>query len=214
MEPMETDPYGEWIIRKLQLGTGVDANPLPAQLIAAARAVWPRVAALVTSELRREGSTREAKALASEVWEGVLRSVAKAAHRNGNYASSLREPEAYLLVAFRHRFYRHQRAERCRRDRFQSASANLDLGLVEGAQDTTWIRELERAITVRQVTDRMDPWTKKAWQARQFGYSWKEIAAWTGLSQQAAKKKFEYGLDKTRQRIVGLLKSGKAREPT
>jgi hypothetical protein len=88
------------------------------------------------------------------------------------------------------------------------------LGLVEGAQDTTWIRELERAITVRQVTDRMDPWTKKAWQARQFGYSWKEIAAWTGLSQQAAKKKFEYGLDKTRQRIVGLLKSGKAREPT
>jgi hypothetical protein len=58
----------------------------------------------------------------------------------------------------------------------------------------------------------MDPWTKKAWQARQFGYSWKEIAARSRLSEQAAKKKFEYGLEKTRQRVVGLLKAGKTKE--
>jgi DNA-directed RNA polymerase specialized sigma24 family protein len=213
MEPRETDSYGEWIIRKLQLEAGGDANVLPARVIAAARTVWPRVATLVASDLKPEGSTREAEALASDIWGGVLRSVAKTVRRNGNYAASIREPEAYLLVAFRHRFHRHQRAERCRRDRFESASANLDLGLVEGARDTTWILQLERAITVRQITDRMDPWTKKAWQARQLGYSWKEIADWTGLSQQAAKKKFEYGLEKTRQRIVRLLKTGKAREP-
>ena len=79
--------------------------------------------------------------------------------------------------------------------------------MVEGAQDTTWVLELERSITVRQITDRMDPWTKRAWQARQFGYSWKEIAAGADLSEQAAKKKFEYGLDKTRERIVRLLKA-------
>jgi AraC-like DNA-binding protein len=96
----------------------------------------------------------------------------------------------------------------------KSASVTLDLGLVEGARDTTWILELERAITVRQITDRMDPWTKKAWQARQFGYSWKEIATWAGLSEQAAKKKFEYGLEKTRQRICRLLKAERASEPS
>jgi hypothetical protein len=95
---------------------------------------------------------------------------------------------------------------------FPSASTSLDLGLVEGTQDATRILELERAITVRQIIDRMDPWTKKAWQARQFGYSWKEIAAWSGLSEQAAKKKFAYGLEKTRQRIVGLLKTGRPKE--
>jgi hypothetical protein len=84
--------------------------------------------------------------------------------------------------------------------------------LVEGAQDTTWVLELERSITVRQITDRMDPWTKRAWQARQFGYSWKEIAAWADLSEQAAKKKFEYGLDKTREGIVRLLKAGRPKK--
>jgi hypothetical protein len=89
----------------------------------------------------------------------------------------------------------------------------LSLGLVESARDTEWVLELERAITLRQITDRMDPWTKKAWQARQYGYPWKEIAAWSGLSEQAAKKKFEYGLEKTRQRIVVLLRAGTPKEP-
>jgi hypothetical protein len=38
------------------------------------------------------------------------------------------------------------------------------------------------------------------------------IAAWSGLSEQSAKKKFEYGLEKTRQRIVRLLRAGKPKE--
>lgn len=212
MESSGTDSYGEWVIRKLQQEAGGDANPLPAEVIAAARVVWPRIPVLVASEIKQEGSVREAEALAADIWEGVLRSVGKAARRNGNYASSIRDPESYLLVAFHHRFRRFQKTEHGRRDRFLSSSVKLDLGLVEGVRDTSWILELERAITVRQITDRMDPWTKRAWQARQFGYSWKEIAAWSGLSEQAAKKKFEYGLEKTRQRIVGLLKTGRAKE--
>jgi DNA-directed RNA polymerase specialized sigma24 family protein len=211
MESSETDSYGEWVIRKLQQEAG-DAHPFPVEVLAAVRVVWPRIPALVASESKQEGSVREAEALAAEIWEGVLRSVGRAIGRNGNYASSIRDPEAYLLVAFQHRFRRFQKAEHGRRDRFLPASTSLDLGLVEGARDTTWILELERAITVRQITDRMDPWTKKAWQARQFGYSWKEIAARSGLSEQAAKKKFEYGLEKTRQRIVGLLKTARAKE--
>jgi DNA-directed RNA polymerase specialized sigma24 family protein len=212
MESGATDSYGEWVIRKLQQEAGGDARPFPTEVLAAARVVWPRIPAFVASESKQEGSLREAEALAAEIWEGVLRSVGRAIGRNGHYASSIRDPEAYLLVAFQHRFRRFQKGERTRRERFQSASADLDLGLVEGARDATWILELERAITVRQITDRMDSWTKKAWQARQFGYSWKEIAGLSGLSEQAAKKKFEYGLEKTRQRIVGLLKTGSTKE--
>jgi DNA-directed RNA polymerase specialized sigma24 family protein len=212
MESSATDSYGEWVIRRLQQEAGGDANPLPAAVMAAARVVWPRIPALVANEIKPQGSLQEAEALAAEIWEKVLRSVSRAIGRNGNYASSIRDPEAYLLVAFQHRFRRFQKAEHGRRDRFPAASTSLDLGLVEGALDATWILELERAITVRQITDRMDPWTKKAWQARQFGYSWKEIAARSGLSEQAAKKKLEYGLEKTRQRIVGLLKIVRPKE--
>ena len=212
MASSATDSYGEWVIRKLQQEAGGNANPFPAEVLAAARVVWPRIPVLVAAEIKPEGSLREAEALAAEIWEEVLRSVSRAIGRNGNYASSIRDPESYLLVAFQHRFRRFRKAEHARRDRFPSASTSLDLGLVEGTQDATRILELERAITVRQIIDRMDPWTKKAWQARQFGYSWKEIAGRSGLSEQAAKKKFAYGLEKTRQRIVGLLKTGRTKE--
>ena len=212
MESRETDSYGEWLIRKLQQQAGEDGHPLPAEVLAAARVVWRRIPAIVASETKREGSIREAEALAGDIWEGVLRSVGKALQRKGNYASSIRDPESYLLVAFHHRFRRFQKREHGRRDRFPCASVSLDRGSVQILRDTTWILEVERAITVRQIIERMDPWTKKAWQARQFGYSWKEIAARSGVSEQAAKKKFEYGLEKTRQRIVGSLKTARAKE--
>ena len=207
------DSYGEWAIRRVLQEAEENENPLPVEVIAAARTVWPRVAGLVATELKREGFGREAEALAAEIWEGVLRSVANALRRKGDSGSAVRDLEPYLLAAFRHRFHRFRRAERARRDRFQPASASLDLGLVEGARDTEWVVELEQAITLRQITDRMDPWTKKAWQARQYGYLWKEIAATSGLSEQAAKKKFQYGLEKTRQRIVRLLRTGEPKEP-
>ncbi len=214
MEPREKpDSYGEWAIRRVQQEAGENGNPLPAEVITAARVVWPRVAAVVVIELKREGSGREAEALAADIWEEVLRSVAKALHRKSDSGSIVKDFEPYLLAAFHHRFHRFQRAERGRRDRFQPASPSLDLGLVEGVRDTEWVLELERAITLRQITDRMDPWTKKAWQARQYGYSWKEIAVQSGLNEQAAKKRFEYGLEKTRQRIVRLLKAERPKQP-
>ena len=98
LDPMEkSDSYGEWIIRKVQQEAGWHESPLPAQVISAACAVWPRVAALVANELKREGSVREAQALAAEIWEGALRSVAKVVQRNGSFASAIRDPESYLL---------------------------------------------------------------------------------------------------------------------
>src|SRR5260370_27092909 len=76
------------------------------------------------------------------------------------------------------------------------------------SKDTTWVEELERAITIRQITKRMDGWTRKVGQAREYGYSWKEIAAWSGLNEQTAKKRFEYGLEKNPRNIVRLLRGG------
>jgi DNA-directed RNA polymerase specialized sigma24 family protein len=214
MEPREKpDSYGEWAILRVQQEAEEGGSVLPTEVITTARTVWPRVVAVVAGELKQKGSGQEAEALAAEIWEGVLRSVAKALERKSDSSPTIRDFEHYLLAAFHHRFHRFQRAERGRLDRFQLASASLDSGLVEGALDTEWVFGLERAITLRQITDRMDPWTRKAWQARQYGYSWKDIAAWSGLNEQAAKKKFEYGLGKTKQRFVRLLKAEKPNEP-
>ncbi len=203
------NPYGEWVLHKIQQETAGNPDPLPKELLAAARAAWPRVAAHATRELEREGSNRESQALAADIWEAVLRSVSKALQRKSEYTSSIRDLESYLLAAFHHRFHRFLKTENERRERFESLSESLGLDLIERAQDTGWVSELERAITVRQITERMDGWTKKVWQARQYGYSWKEISTWLGVTEQQAKMKFQYGLEKTRQSIVRLLKGRK-----
>ena len=72
--------------------------------------------------------------------------------------------------------------------------------------DSDWAEQLERAIAVRQITDRMDDWTRKVWQARQYGFSWTEISAWLGATEQQAKMKFQYSLEKIRQNIVRMVK--------
>src|SRR5260370_27924545 len=91
-ETMEkSDPYGEWVLQKVQLETGGNQAPISEEVLAAARATWPRIVIHATREFGRQGSNREAVALAADIWEAVLRSVAKAFQRKGEYASSCEE---------------------------------------------------------------------------------------------------------------------------
>jgi len=205
------DPYGEWVLQKVQLETCGNQAPIPEEVLAAARATWPRIVILATREFERQGSTREAVALAADIWEAVLRSVAKAFQRKGEYASSIEDLESYLLTAFHHRFRRFLKTEQERREVFQPVSGPLNLDLLQTTQNAEWVSELERKIAVRQITDRMDAWTRKVWQARQYGYSWKDISTWLGITEHQAKMKFQYGLEKTRASLlkaVWVKKSG------
>jgi hypothetical protein len=52
----------------------------------------------------------------------------------------------------------------------------------------------------------MDGWTRKVWVARQYGFSWKEISEWLGVTEQQAKMKFQYNLEKIRQNILRMVK--------
>jgi DNA-directed RNA polymerase specialized sigma24 family protein len=160
-----------------------------------------------TREFERQGSTREAVALAADIWEAVLRSVAKAFQRKGKYTSSIGDLESYFLTAFHHRFHRFLKKERGRREIFQPVSGPLNLDLLETTQNAEWVSQLERKIAVRQITDRMNGWTKKIWQARQYGYSWKEISTWLGITEHQAKMKFQYGVEKTRASLLRSLKA-------
>jgi DNA-directed RNA polymerase specialized sigma24 family protein len=116
-------------------------------------------------------------------------------------------------LAFVHRFNRTLLREQRRVETIELVSSSVDLEELESSRDAGWVEELERAIAIRQIADRMDSWTKKVWRARQYGYSWKEISVWSGISEQTAKKRFQYGLEKTRQSVVRLLKGGKAKKP-
>jgi RNA polymerase sigma factor (sigma-70 family) len=200
------DPYGEWVLHKSKEAKGGIPHPVDEQLLAAARAAWPHVLAHAKRELAQKNSATETEALAAEVWEGVLKSVSKALQRKGASSSTIRDLESYLFAAFHHRFNRVLKTEQKRRDTIELVSSTVEFERIESAQDTNWVSELERAITVSQIVAHMDEWTKRVWQARQYGYSWKEISKRLDLSEQSAKKRFQYGLEKTRENMLRVLK--------
>src|SRR5436309_3689452 len=213
MDPVDKpDPYGEWVLFGIK--DRPDGPPLPVDedLLAAARKAWPRVLAHVRAELFDRELGPERTALAAEVWDRVLRSVAKTRLRNANHRPPISDLESYLIGVFHHRFNRLLRQEQRRVETIELVASALDLERFEAALDTGWAEQLERAIAARQITDRMDGWTKKVWEARQYGYSWKEISRWLGVTEQQAKMKFQYNLEKTRQKIGRLLKIGKMKE--
>ena len=199
------DPYGEWVLFGGEDGVARPVD-IDDELLAAAREAWPRMLAHVRSELAGKEFGPERTAIAAEVWGGVLRSVARTRQRTRNHRPPISDLESYLIGAFHHRFNRFLRKEQRRLQTIELLSADADLERIEGALDTSWVEELEKAITLHQIANHMDGWTRKALQARQYGYSWKEIAAWSGLTEETAKKKYAYGVEKTRQRIVQFLK--------
>ncbi len=201
------DPYGEWV---LLLGTsqvpGGPRHAIDEELLGAARKAWPHVLAHVRGELFDKALGPERTALAADIWDQVLRSVAKTRQRNQDHRPPISDLESYLIGVFHHRFNRVLKKEQKRAETVELVSSALDLERFEGALDTGWAEQLERAIAVRQITDRMDGWTRKVWQARQYGYSWKEISGWLDVTEQQAKMKFQYNLEMIRQNIARVMR--------
>jgi len=197
------DRYGEWVLHPGNEGKGGSPHPVDEQLLAAARATWPRALAHTKREFEQKNLGTEAEGVAGEVWEAVLKAVSRALRRKRDFAASIENLESYLFAAFHHRLNRFLKTEQKRRDTVSLVASTVEFERMEGAQDTDWVSELDRAITVKQIVAHMDEWTKRVWQARQYGYSWKEIAKRLDLSEQAAKKRFEYGLEKTREKLLG-----------
>lgn len=208
------DPYAEWVLLAGNQDPGSPGLALDEELLAVARKAWPHVLAHVRGRLLDKELGRERTALAAEVWERVLLSVAKTRLRNKNLRSPILDLESYLIGAFHHRLNRKLKKEQIRTETIEAFSSVLELEQFDGATDADWVEQLERAIAARQVIDRMNPWMKKVWQRRQCDYSWKAIAAWLGITEQQAKMKFYYGLQKIRQSFTQSLKEPKPRKPT
>ena len=214
-DPMDKpDPYAEWVLFAGKQDPGRPPLPVDEELLAAARQAWPHVLAHVRGRLFDKKSGRERTALASEIWDRVLLSVAKTRLRNKGLRSPIRDLESYLVGVFHHRFNREFKKERGRAEKFEMFSSVLDLEQFEAATDAEWVEQLERAIAASEITDRMNPWMRKVWQRRQCDYSWKAIAAWLGITEQQAKVKFYYGLQKIRESITQSLKKPKAYKAT
>jgi len=172
------------------------------ELIVVARSLWPRVRAHAYREQPGKSSD-EVLAFASEVWEGVLRSVAKTIQRSNGKNWRIKNMEAYLFGAFHHRFNRALKKERRRLQIMQHLPSSHDLERLRQAYDSKAVRDLEQSIQLKEAVRKMDEWTRKVWAARQYGYSWKEIATQLRLTEPQVKLRFRYAIGKLRARLGG-----------
>jgi len=203
---VKPDPYGDWVLfPDNERETGGFSSP-DNDLIAAAREAWPHVLAHAEREFHQRGLGQDSASLAAQVWERVLRSVARTRQRSGDHQVPISDLKSYLIGAFHRRFNKALLREQKRVGLIELVSSSVDLERIESARDASWIEGLERAVTIREITDRMDGWTKKVWKAQEYGYSWKQIAAWLGITEQQAKMKYYYNLEKIRQAILRELK--------
>ena len=162
----------EWVLSAFLQNTEARGHDDVSELAIVARRLWPRVQAHARKELTNKTSD-DAMALATDVWESVLRSVAKTMCRSNGKGRPILNLEAYLFGAFHHRFNRALRRDRRRREMVEYFPLGRDLERLRHAHDSKAVSDLDRSIQVKQTIENMDDWTRNVWMARQAGYSWK-----------------------------------------
>jgi RNA polymerase sigma factor (sigma-70 family) len=183
----------EWVLSaSLAKAEAWDQDDL-SELAIVARRLWPGVQAHARKELTNKTSD-DAIALATEVWESVLRSVAKTMRRSNGKNRQILNLEAYLFGAFHHRLNRALRKERRRQEMMKHLPLSRDLDRLRQAHNSRAVEDLDRSIQVKQTIESMDDWTRNVWMARQAGYSWKEIAKRLRLTEPQAKLRFRYAI--------------------
>ena len=190
----------DWVLSNSSSENKAQPVQSDAELTAVASRLWPRVQAHARRELANRNSD-DGIVLAAEVWEGVLQSVSKTLQRRNGKGPAIVDLEAYLFGVFHHRFNRALKKERRRLETIELVPSTRDLEQLPGAQDAKSSRDLEHSIQVKEIVQNMDDWTRRVWAAKQYGYSWREIAEYVGLGEQAAKARFHNALRKLAARL-------------
>ena len=155
MSSQEFSP--EWVLSSSS--SKGKTEPLDNELLAVAVRLWPRIQAHARRAVANNNSD-DRVALAAEVWEGVLQSVAKTLQRRDGKDSGIVDLEAYLFGAFHHRFNRALKKERRRQETIELVPSTRELEQLPGARDTKSPRDLEHSIQVKEVVQNMDDWTR------------------------------------------------------
>ena len=192
-------PGPEWVLSNSSLR--IEGNENPA-LIETAKRIWPQLSSYVRRQFNGELPRDERDRLAIETWEAVLHSISKTIERNKGKKSAIVDLDAYLIGAFQHRFIRAVRKEKRRTQMVQSTSPD-ELSRLANRHRTEWPASLEQQLELKEIISSMDEWARDVWTSHQYGYSWREIAARYGITEQQAKMRFRYAILKARDRIAG-----------
>ena len=193
-------PGPEWIISTFLPATPTDGGTQE-EFILSAKRVWPQIHSHANRELGAKRHDPENATLATEVWEGVLESVAKSFRRLTTSCAEIVNMDSYLIGAFRHRFSRACRRQRMREQTLQLIASPCQLEILAAKRGMRAEVDFEQRVYAKEIWNLMDVWLKHVWTAHQYGYSWREIARHVGGSEQSTKMKFRYKLSLLRGRL-------------
>lgn len=196
------DPGPEWIISSFLPTTSTDSTSQE-ELLLSARRAWPHVHAHASRELGDKRDDPENATLAAEVWEGVLKSIARSLHRLRVSCTEIANMDSYLIGAFRHRFNRARHRQQKREQMIQLVASISELDALARKQGLHASVDFERRVLAKEVFSFMDKWMKRVWTARRYGYSWKNIGRHLGIGEDRVKMKFRYKLTILRVRLGG-----------
>ena len=196
------DPSPDWIISSYSSGSisGVSSQE---QLLQSARRVWPYARSHVSRELGPQQHDPENATLAAEVWEDVLQSIGRSLGRLRISSVEVGDMDAYLMGAFRHRFNRIRRRQKRRERTIQLVATAAELDALAAKRGLHAVIDFERWILAKEVFAAMDRWTRRVWTARQYGYSWNEIAGCLNKEGGSVKMRFKYKLTRLRVQLGG-----------
>ena len=180
------DPSSFWLPETDSRGNRIDS-----EVIDSAQRNWRRVL---------DYASREAvdPSRAAQVLERTVASVASARRRKQGH-TDINDLDSYLFAAFVRKLKRLVTKERI----LEFVRSTSELETLKSAQDQEWTARLEDKLQIQEIVATMDDRTRNTYWKRSHGFSWREIARAQGLSVNAAKKNYEYGLEKVRRRISG-----------
>lgn len=193
------EPGPEWVLSAFASDSPEIQSDIN-QLSKTARRLWPRIQAHAIKGQPRK-SPDEAIATASDVWESTLQSVGKTIVRSNGRGIQIHDLDAYLFGVFIHRFNRTLRKERKRREMFQYFPSARDLEVLRPTHDSRTARDIEQSVQAKEAVQSLDEWQRKVWIARKYGYSYREIACFFGMSEAQVKLRFRYALARLREKL-------------
>lgn len=171
-------------------------KPIAAELLAAAQRNWRRVISYAM-RLGQDASR------AAEELEGTVHSLSSLIERHPHLRERIKNLDDYVFWVAAHRLNRLAAKE----PSVEFVGSIDDLNSLYGAQDSSWVSQLENEVVLKELIGYMNERTRYLFSLRTMGCSWEDIAKSLGTSAGAVQVQFNRGVARARRHVLGRLNS-------
>jgi hypothetical protein len=130
----------------------------------------------------------------------MMRAAADVSRVRAETPEAIRHLPSYLFVAYRRLVVAEARKQNGHRQQEETLMVRLR---AEAGGEAGGPREVDRRILLWEVMELMDGWTRQVFEWLSLGHGFAEIARWAGMSENAARNKFNRRVKLLAERLSG-----------